>query len=219
MGLLQELLSLPEPYGDMECPGERGSWTGKNSQVMLFSAMLQGKGVTIAQVRVPDGINETTPVKALAEQADMHEGESALVTLDAAHRRVREILAPLLGNDSDDVITGRGRGVIKTWSCWVSGALAKDVAVAVTSRNAERMTAADLNKHAREHRGIENKRHYIHDTAYRKDGNQTWNGDDLHAPASFRDSLISLFAMKQVKNIKEATAIVHLDRRRALHYI
>jgi hypothetical protein len=41
----------------------RGSWTDENDQVTLFSAMLQDKGVTIAQVRVPDGTNEITQVK------------------------------------------------------------------------------------------------------------------------------------------------------------
>jgi hypothetical protein len=63
----------------------RGSWTDENDQVTLFSAMLQDKGVTIAQVRVPDGTNEITQVKALARQADIREGESVLVTMDAAH--------------------------------------------------------------------------------------------------------------------------------------
>jgi predicted transposase YbfD/YdcC len=251
----------------------RGSWTDENDQVTLFSAMLQDRGVTIAQVRVPDGTNETTQVKALARQADIREGESVLVTLDAAHCNretaefiggrpgwdylitvktdkpalylgVKEILAPLLGNDPDNVMTERGRGVIKTWSCWVAGAdgvnfphisqaacicrevrsitgekLTKDVAVVVTSRNAERMTAADLNKHTREHWGIENKKHYIRDTVYREDGNQSWKGGGPQALASFRNFSTSLFAMKQVKNIKDATEIVHLDRHRAFRYM
>jgi predicted transposase YbfD/YdcC len=251
----------------------RGSWTDENGQVTLFSAMLQDKGVTIAQVRVPDGTNETTQVKALAGQADIRDGESVLVTLDAAHcnretaefigekpgwdylvtvktdkpalyGKVKEILIPLLGNDPDNVMTERGRGVIKTWSCWVAGAkgvnfprisqaacicrevrsitgesLTKDVAVVVTSRSAERMTAADLNKYTREHWGIENKKHYIRDTVYREDGNQSWKGSGPQALASFRNLSTSLFAMKQIKNIKEATEIVHLDRHRAFYYM
>jgi hypothetical protein len=36
--------------------------------------------------------------------------------------KVVEILTPLLGNDPDNVMTERGRGVIKTWSCWVAEA-------------------------------------------------------------------------------------------------
>ena len=235
----------------------RGSWTDENDQVTLFSAMLQDKGVTIAQVRVPDGTNEITQVKALARQADIREGESVLVTLDAAHSnrdtadflggkpgwnylvtvktdkpvlygKVKEIIAPLLGNDPDDVTVERSHGVIKTWSCWASGAnevdfphvqqvacicrevrsvtgekLTKDVALVVTSRNAERMTAADFNKHTRGHWGIENKKHYIRDTVYREDGNQTWRGNGPQSLASFRNFATSLFALKGIKNVKE----------------
>jgi hypothetical protein len=83
-------------------------------------------------------------VKALAGQADICEGESVLVTLDAAYcnrdtakfiggkpdwdylitaktdkpalyGKVAAILAPLLGNDPDDVMTEHSHGVIKTW--------------------------------------------------------------------------------------------------------
>lgn len=251
----------------------RGSWTDENDQVTLFSAMLQDKGITIAQVRVPDGTNEITQVKALARQADIRERESVLVTMDAAHcnkdtadfiggkpdwdylitvktdkpalyLKVKEILTPLLGNDPDNVMTERGRGVIKTWSCWVAEAkganfphisqvacicrevcsitgekLTKDVAAMVTSRNSERMTAADLNKHAREHWAIENKKHYIRDTVYREDDNQSWKGSGPQALASFRNFATSLFAMKEVKNIKEATEIIHMDRHLAFNYM
>ena len=100
--------------------------------------------------------------------------------------------------------------------CSVTGEkLAKDVAVLVTSRNAEKMKAADLNKHAREHWGIENKKHYIRDTVYREDDNQSWKGGGPQALASFRNFSTSLFAMKGVKNIKEATEIIHMDRHLA----
>jgi predicted transposase YbfD/YdcC len=251
----------------------RGSWTDENDQVTLFSAMLQDKGITVAQVRVPDGTNEITQVKALARQADIRERESVLITLDAAHcnkdtaefiggkpgwdylitvktdkpavyGKVKEILGPLLGSDPDNVMTERGRGVNKTWSCWVAEAkgvdfphisqvacirreicsvsgekLSKDVAVLVTSRNSERMTAADLNKHAREHWGIENKKHYIRDTVYREDDNQSWKGSGPQALASFRNLSTSLFAMKGVKNTKEATEIIHMDRHLAFRYM
>jgi predicted transposase YbfD/YdcC len=251
----------------------RGSWTDENDQVTLFSAMLHDKGVTVAQVRVPDGTNEITQVKALARQADIREGEPVLVTLDAAHcnkdtaefiggkpgwdylitvktdkpalyGKAKEILAPLLDNDPDNVVAERSRGVNKKWSCWVADAkdvdfphisqvacicrevcsitgekLTKDVAIMVTSKNAGRMTAACLNKRAREHWGIENKKHYIRDTVYREDDNQTWKGSGPQALASFRNFSTSLFAMKEAKNIKEATEIVHMDLHLAFHYM
>ena len=251
----------------------RGSWTDENDQVTLFSAMLQDKAVTIAQVRVPDGTNEITQVKALAGQSGIRDRESVLVTLDAAHSnrdtadflggkpgwdylitvktdkpvlygKVKEIIAPLLGSDPDDVTAERSHGVIKTWSCWVSGAkevdfphvqqvacicrevcsvtgerLTKDVALMVTSRNADRMTAADLSKHIRGHWGIENKKHYIRDTVYQEDGNQTWQGNGPQSLASFRNFATSLFALKGIKNVKEATEIVHMDRHAAFDYM
>jgi len=251
----------------------RGSWTDENDTVTLFSAMIQVKGITIAQVRVPDETNETTQVKTLVRQTDIRDGESVLATLDAAHcnretaefiggkpgwdylitvktdkptlyREAKEILSPLLGNNPDNVMSEHSHGVIKTWSCWTSTAkgvnfphiaqlacvcrevhkitgekLTKDVAVLVTSRDAERMSAADLNKHAREHWGIENKKHYIRDTVYREDCNQSWKGDGPQTLASFRNLSTSLFAMKSVKNIKEATEMIHMDRHLAFYFM
>jgi hypothetical protein len=63
----------------------RGAWTDQNDKVTLFSAMLQEEALTVAQVRVPDGTNEITQVKALASQLGIQDGESVLATLDAAH--------------------------------------------------------------------------------------------------------------------------------------
>ena len=63
----------------------RGAWTDENGKVTLFSAMLHREAVTIAQVRVPDGTNEITQAETLLDGAGIPEGESALVTLDAAH--------------------------------------------------------------------------------------------------------------------------------------
>ena len=63
----------------------RGAWTDENDKVTLFSAMLHHETVTIAQVRVPDGTNEITQAGTLLDAAGIPEGESVLVTLDAAH--------------------------------------------------------------------------------------------------------------------------------------
>jgi len=52
----------------------RGAWTSENDKVTMFSAMLHEESVTIAQVRVPDGTNETTQVKALAHAAGIPDG-------------------------------------------------------------------------------------------------------------------------------------------------
>jgi hypothetical protein len=47
--------------------GLRGAWTDADGQVTLFSAMAHGKAVTVAQVKVPDGTNETTQVRQLLQ--------------------------------------------------------------------------------------------------------------------------------------------------------
>jgi hypothetical protein len=70
----------------------RGAWTDENDKVTLFSAMLQEEGVTIAQVRVPDGTNETTQVKALAQEFGIAEGESVPATFDAGHCNKEQLI-------------------------------------------------------------------------------------------------------------------------------
>jgi predicted transposase YbfD/YdcC len=129
----------------------RGSWTDENDKVTLFSAMLQEESLTVAQVRVPDGTNEITQVKALAEELGIQDGETVLATFDAAHcnkktamliggkqgwdylitvktdkpalyRKAAGKIQPLLGRDPDDVMIDRSHGVIKTWSCWITEA-------------------------------------------------------------------------------------------------
>jgi predicted transposase YbfD/YdcC len=251
----------------------RGAWTNENDQVTLFSAMLQEEALTIAQVRVPEGTNETTQVKALAKETGIRDGEKVLVTLDAAHcnketaefiggkpgwdylitvktdkpalyRKAAEKLRPVLGRNPDDVMTDRSHGVIKTWSCWIAETgeinfphisqvacicrevrsltgekISKDVAIQVTSASREEMSAADINKHTREHWGIENKSHYTRDTVFREDHNQSWKGNGPRTLASLRNLATGLFRMKDVKSIKEATELVHMDRMLALHYM
>ena len=63
----------------------RGAWTDENNKVTMFSAMLHDEAVTVAQVRVPDGTNEITQAETLLDAAGIPEGESVLVTIDAAH--------------------------------------------------------------------------------------------------------------------------------------
>jgi predicted transposase YbfD/YdcC len=129
----------------------RGAWTDDNDKVTLFSAMLHREAVTIAQVRVPDGTNEITQAETLLDPVLIPEGESALITLDAAHtqretaeyiggkpeldylmtikgnqpslqRAVFEKVLPLLGDAPHHVVEEHARGKIKRWSCWTTGA-------------------------------------------------------------------------------------------------
>jgi predicted transposase YbfD/YdcC len=129
----------------------RGAWTDENDQVTLFSAMLHREAVTIAQVRVPDGTNEITQADALLDTVKIPEGESVLVTLDAAHtqretagticgkpgwdylmtvkgnqpslqRAVFDRILPLLAGAPHHVTEEHDRGRIKKRSCWITSA-------------------------------------------------------------------------------------------------
>jgi predicted transposase YbfD/YdcC len=129
----------------------RGAWTDENDKVTLFSAMLHREAVTIAQVRVPDGTNEITQADILLNAVEIPQGESALVTLDAAHtqRETAESIAgkpgwdylmtvkgnqpslqrevfgkilPLLSGSPHHLMEERSRGRIKKWSCWITSA-------------------------------------------------------------------------------------------------
>lgn len=251
----------------------RGAWTCENDKVTLFSAMLQEENITIAQVRVPDDTNEITQVKALASELGIEEGESALLTLDAAHcnketaefiggkpgwdylitaktdkpalyQKAADKIRPVLSRTPDNIMTEHSRGVIKTWSCWTADAdginfphisqvacicrevftltgekISKDIAIQVTSAARESMSAADISRHTRRHWGIENKNHYIRDTVFREDHNQSFKGNGPQALASFHNLAIGLLRMKNVKSIKETTELIHMDRTLALTYM
>ena len=64
----------------------RGAWTDEDEQVTLFSAMVHGKGVPVAQLKVPADTNEITQVSNLLDAVELPEGHG-VVTLDALSRR------------------------------------------------------------------------------------------------------------------------------------
>ena len=251
----------------------RGAWTDENDKVTLFSAMLHREAVTIAQVRVPDGTNEITQAGTLLDAVKIPEGESVLITLDAAHtqretaeyvggkpgwdflmtvkgnqpslhREVFDKILPLLTEAPHHVTEEHDRGRIKRRSCWITSAegidfpharqaafirreifeisgdrVSKEHALILTSRKTEMMTAADVNRHARGHWGIENKSHYIRDTVYREDDSQAWQESGPHALASLRNLTLGLFRLKNANSIKETTEWICRDRTRALQFM
>jgi predicted transposase YbfD/YdcC len=251
----------------------RGAWTDENDKVTLFSAMLHREAVTIAQVRVPDGTNEITQAGTLLDAAEIPEGESVLVTVDAAHTQretaetiggkpgwdylmtvkgnqpslQREVFAkvlPLLREVPHQVTEEHARGRIRRWSCWITGGegidfpharqaalirreifeisgdrISKEHALILTSRKAEAMTAADVNRHTRGHWGIENKSHYIRDTVYREDDSQAWAAEGPHALASLRNLTLGLLRFKNTDAIKETTEWICRDRARAVQFM
>ena len=81
------------------------------------------------------------------------------------------------------------------------------------------MTAADASRHARGHWGIENKSHYVRDTTWREDANQSYTGNGPHALTSLRNLAAGLFRIKGENAIKETTELVSRDRMGALQFM
>jgi predicted transposase YbfD/YdcC len=176
------------------------------------------------------------------------EGWNYLVTVKtdkgALYRQASDRIRPVLGREPGDVMTSRSRGTVKKWSCWTAEAegmqfpfisqvacvcrevtsltgekLSKEVAIRLTSATAGKMSAASINRHTRDHWGIENKSHYIRDTVFREDHNQSWSGNGPHALASLRNLATGLLRLKNTASIKEATELIHMDRTLALRYM
>ncbi len=116
----------------------RGAWTDENGKVTLFSAMLHREAVTIAQVRVPDGTNEITQAETLLDAAGIPEGESALVTLDAAHTQ-RETAEYIGGKPGWDYLMTVEHASHCSW-CW--SWRVKESSLAVSGLDAESFAAS-----------------------------------------------------------------------------
>jgi predicted transposase YbfD/YdcC len=129
----------------------RGAWTADNGQVTLFSAMIHGVGVTVAQIRVPDTTTEITQVDTLLAGVPVGTPERVIVTLNAAHtqrdtaQHLRADLGfdyvmtvkgnqptlqdnvfakclPLLATAPGHVVEERAHGRINRWSTWTTDA-------------------------------------------------------------------------------------------------
>lgn len=159
-------------------------------------------------------------------------------------REVFRKVIPLLSGAPHDVMEEYARGVTRKWSCWVTDAdginfphasqcaficreifavagvrISKEHALVITSRNAEKIGAADLNRHVRGQWTIENKSHYIRDTVYQEDRNQAWQGEGPQVLAALRNLAISLLRLKGTKNIKGTMQWIQRDRNRALQFM
>lgn len=157
-------------------------------------------------------------------------------------KAVAELLRKVVGKTPHDVVEERSRGRIKRWSCWITDAhhidfphitrvacirrdvldlfgnrLSKEVALAITSRT--KATANYINRRVRTHWGIENKSHYIRDTVWQEDANQTHTGSGPHALATLRNLATALLRLNGAQHIKETTEYIGRDRNRALPYL
>ena len=133
----------------------RGAWTGDHDTFTLFSAVIHGTGVTVAQAQVPDGTNEITQVKALLAGVSAQDGERVVVTMDAAHTQrdtadhivgrrgfdyvmtvkgnqptllesVFRKCLPLMKETPGHVVEERGHGRMSQWATWITDATGID---------------------------------------------------------------------------------------------
>jgi predicted transposase YbfD/YdcC len=134
----------------------RGAWSEDNGQVTLFSAMIHGVGVTVAQVQVPDTAHEITQVQTLlAGLPEIPTSTRVMVTVDAAHTQrataqylrgergfdyimtvkgnqptlQKEVLTrcrSLVATAPAHIVEERAHGRINRWSTWVTDAAGID---------------------------------------------------------------------------------------------
>jgi predicted transposase YbfD/YdcC len=160
------------------------------------------------------------------------------------YRKASGAIIPVLSRTLHDIMTESARGCTKIWSCWTADAsginfphlrqvaciareifnrqgekICKEVAIKVTSAGRGKLTAADLNRHARNHWGIENKSHYVRDTVFREDHNQSFKGNGPQTLASLHNLAIGLLRLKGAESIRETMQMIQLDRELALGYM
>ena len=134
----------------------RGAWTDDNDQVTLFSAMIHGVGVTVAQILVPEGTNEITQVDTLlAGIGTVPPSTRVILTVDAAHtqratashvcaergfdyimtikgnqptlqKKVLDRCRPLVTTAPAHIVEERAHGRINRWSTWTTDATGVD---------------------------------------------------------------------------------------------
>ena len=162
----------------------------------------------------------------------------------ALYRKAAEKIKTVLAEPPHDIMEESKRGRTKIWSCWITSGqginyphleqiacirrevfsrnnekIRKEITMQITSATSDKMTAADANRHTRNHWAIENKSHYVRDTAYREDHNQSYSGNGPQALGSLHNLAIGLFHLHGVKSIKETTEMIHLNLTRALSYM
>ena len=162
----------------------------------------------------------------------------------ALQRAVFDMVLPLLCEAPHDIVDEHSRGRIKKWSCWVTSAegidfpharqvafirrdvfevtgdrISKENVLVITIGKPGEMTAAEVNRHVRNHWGIENKSHYVRDTVYQEDHGQAWDGEGPQALASLRNLAVGLIRMKGKNAIRETTQWISRDQSRALKFM
>jgi len=141
----------------------------------------------------------------------------------------------------EHIIEERGHGRKKRWSIWTLPAdgldfphlqqiaciqrethtltgtyIAKEFAFPITSAERSALPAAELNNHVRKHWGIEAKSHWVRDTVWHEDHNQSWKGNTPHVMAVLKNLAASALRLVGFTQIKASTESIARDRHRAI---
>ena len=234
--------------------------------------MIHGLGVTVGQLRVPEGTTEVTQVKPLMDMIpDVEAG--ILFTVDVAHTLASTATATkkdpnnnfiitvksnqptllselitrfrsVVTGEPEHVMEERKHGRRKRWSIWTMPAteidfphleqiggirrdtwtlngtyIGKDFAFPITSAAREEVSPAELNHHVRNHWGIESKSHWVRDTVWLEDLNQSWAGNTGHVLAAFRNLALGILHLAGERDIKRTTERIARDRLRTIPII
>jgi predicted transposase YbfD/YdcC len=148
---------------------------------------------------------------------------------------------PFLKGDPHHIVEERGHGRVNRWSTWITDAegidfphaqqvgcirrevftltgerISKEHAWLITSSPTADTTAGDLHKYVRYHWGIENKSHYVRDTAWHEDTQQIYTGSGPQTMATLRNLAVGLLRLNGVTEIKRTIEWIGRDQSRAL---
>jgi predicted transposase YbfD/YdcC len=160
------------------------------------------------------------------------------------HRQVFEHCLTLLQETPGHEEEERSHGRIRRWTVWTTAAdgirfpfartiavirreefdlegnrLTKEYAFVITSLRGERAAPATIHTHVRRHWGIENRVHYVRDTAWREDACRAHIGNGPRNLAILRNLALSLLRLHGVTKIKETLEYIAGDRNRALQFL
>ena len=148
---------------------------------------------------------------------------------------------PFLKGDPHHIVEERGHGRVDRWSTWITDAegidfphaqqvgcirrevfaltgerISKEHAWPITSSPTADTTAGDVHKYFRYHWGIENKSHYVRDTAWHEDTQQVYTGSGPQTMATLRNLAVGLLRLNGVTEIKRTIEWIGRDQSRAL---
>jgi predicted transposase YbfD/YdcC len=226
--------SVGVPVGQVEVPAD----TTEVTQVeALLDAVPVEEGNTVVTVDAAHTQRETA-------ECIVGRGADYVMTVKGNQPTLQKAVfdgcLPLLKTPGH-VVEDRRHGRVKRWETWTADAAgidfphaaqiacirrdvfdldgvraSKEYALIVTSATAGRAGPAELHTYVRGHWGIENLEHYVRDTTWLEDDNQSYVGNGQHSMATLRNLALGLFRLNGMDEIKRTTERICRDRSRAL---